>query len=72
MGDATMKETVREKYAESALRVFAGERGTCGNGGRGLRLRWAGRRTRLRAKARDIPGQEPPQHAQLRPFGDVR
>src|SRR5437868_719005 len=33
MGDPTVKETVREKYAESALRVFAGERGTCGTGG---------------------------------------
>src|ERR1051326_378045 len=33
MSDATMKETVREKYAESALKVFAGERGTCGTGG---------------------------------------
>ena len=29
MGKATVKETVREKYAESALKVVAGERATC-------------------------------------------
>jgi SAM-dependent methyltransferase len=29
----TIKETVKEKYGQSALRVLAGERGTCGTGG---------------------------------------
>jgi arsenite methyltransferase len=34
MNDATIKDTVKEKYAEAALKVLDGERGSCGPGGR--------------------------------------
>ena len=33
MSDATIQETVKEKYAEAALKVLGGERGSCGPGG---------------------------------------
>jgi arsenite methyltransferase len=33
MSDVKMKETVKEKYAEAALKVLGGERGSCGPGG---------------------------------------
>jgi arsenite methyltransferase len=33
MSGETIRETVKEKYGQSALRVLAGERGTCGTGG---------------------------------------
>jgi SAM-dependent methyltransferase len=33
MNDATIQDTVKEKYAEAALKVLDGERGSCGPGG---------------------------------------
>jgi SAM-dependent methyltransferase len=33
MPDGSMKETVKEKYGEAALKVLSGERGSCGPGG---------------------------------------
>src|ERR1700745_3237999 len=33
MSDSVIKDTVREKYAEAALKVLGGEKGSCGPGG---------------------------------------
>ena len=33
MSDSSVKDTVKEKYAEAALKVLGGERGSCGPGG---------------------------------------